>query len=165
MSDNIFILLLALGAIVCSVIAGLMFRAARRERAMAAASLEWPAVPGRITTSQVKEGTRRHNNSSWTVYSPEVTFTYAVDDRSYTGGLIGVGYSGGLNSREKAEKVLAPYQVGSEVQVFYDPVRPDRAVLKPGSGGGNWLLFASAAMFGLLGIAGIAGIVGVLLTD
>ena len=94
-------------------------------------SSTWPSCPGTVLESKVVvhhySGGGAHG-SSHTTYSPEITYSYTVSEKQYTGNR----YSYGATANENAHKVVRNHPVGSEVKVFYSPSQPGRSVLTPG---------------------------------
>jgi hypothetical protein len=117
------------------------------------ASRDWPSTSGTVEAARVamqSEGNERK------LFGAQVSYRYEVDGRRYTGERISFE-SGPSPNRGLAEAIVQRYAPGSTVRVFYDPARPERAVLEPG---GTrlvpWLL-------GSVGVAlGVAGVIALL---
>ncbi|MBV0903806.1 DUF3592 domain-containing protein [Haloarcula salina] len=62
-------------------------------------------------------------------YRPNVTYTYRVEGRTYTGRDVAFGSDVDTNQRDRAARVLANYAEGSPVTVRYDPDDPGDAYL------------------------------------
>ncbi|GGK55668.1 DUF3592 domain-containing protein [Haloarcula sebkhae] len=62
-------------------------------------------------------------------FRPNVTYTYRVEDRTYTGRDIAFGTDTDTNQRDRATRVLSNYDEGSSVTVRYDPDSPGVAYL------------------------------------
>jgi hypothetical protein len=114
----------------------LFFIAARRYSKQAA---DWPWVRGKIVSSSVESYQERSSNGALTTrYRPAVEFAYTVRGREYRSMQIKVGLNvSGMQSH--AEKVVAKYPAGSEVEVHYDPADPSTAALENPTGM-TWLL-------------------------
>jgi hypothetical protein len=113
------------------------------------ASRDWPSTSGTIEAARVamqSEGNERK------LFGAQVSYRYTVGGRSYTGERISFE-SGASPNRGLAEAIVQRYAPGSAVRVFYDPVRPERAVLEPG---GTrilpWLLGGFGAALTLTGV-------------
>lgn len=91
------------------------------------ASRSWPATGGQITASSV--GISMSDDG--TEYSPDVSYIYQVEGREYDGSRISFGGTNG--GEEEAIRYTQRYPIGKKVSVYYDPSRPERAVLEPGS--------------------------------
>jgi uncharacterized protein DUF3592 len=127
----------------------------RKNQRLALASALWPQTTGTITALNIAEIERTANDNEYMVFRPEVAYAYAVEGRTYTGDRIAFGDQT-KGSRNDAQKLLAPYQVGGPVQVFYDPADPQAATLTTKAAGAT-----SARVFGvLLALAGLGGVVG-----
>lgn len=101
-----------------------------RNRMLVQASQGWPAVQGEVVESWVSR--RDSTDSDGDVssrYYPEIRYRYQVMGHEHLGEKITFGprYGG---ARSKAEKVAARYPAGTNVMVYYQPDRPDNAVLE-----------------------------------
>ena len=94
----------------------------------ARASSAWPHVSGKITHSEID----RSSNSDGTSYKPRVHYTYSVNGEPFTGERICFGLANMSAGYRFAQAYTKRYQVGSSVDVYYDPVQPASAVLEPG---------------------------------
>ena len=106
----------------------------------AKASQNWPWVMGEVLSARVRE-TVDTTGSGRTIsrHFPEVTYEYRVGGRTYRGKRIRFG--GPLHTdRETAEAWLQSYPVGGQVRVYYNPKRPQEAVLQPSSSPTAWIL-------------------------
>jgi hypothetical protein len=94
-------------------------------------SASWPSVDGIITLSQIDTYLTESDTGSTTMYHPQVSYNFTVNGAVYHSDLISLGdYS--TSDLERARKWLSPYSIGGSVKVFYDPGRPEKAVLEPG---------------------------------
>src|ERR1700677_1526728 len=84
----------------------------------------WPSTPGRITASGVVFSSGRIG-----VWEPKLSYTYTVDGREYTGKVITLVETD-TGSVQLAEAKIAPYPVGREVTVFYNPRKPRDSLLQ-----------------------------------
>lgn len=109
----------------------------------ARASAAWPTVAGQVTSSDVRHSTDSEGGDS---YSPEVTYAYEVDNRSYENSTIKFGENS-YNSRREAERITGRYPVGQPVNVAYDPNDPGRSVLEPGVSGGSYIVLSIGVVF------------------
>ena len=106
----------------------------------AKASQNWPWVMGEVLSARVRE-TVETTESGRTIsrYFPEVTYQYRVEGHTYQGKRIQFG--GPLHTdRETVEAWLQSYPVGGQVRVYYNPKRPQEAVLQPSSSPAAWIL-------------------------
>jgi len=112
----------------------------------ARASASWPAAEGKITISGVSHSTDSDGADS---YSPEITYTYTVNNVSQTNKTIKFGENS-YSSRKKAEGIANSYPVGKNVTVYYDPEKPARSVLEPGVSAGSYIVIGIGVFFILL---------------
>jgi hypothetical protein len=91
-----------------------------------AASQHWPSAPGLITERRVTDSVDKDGGHNRNV---RVRYTYTIGGKEYQGDRVGVGGSGDIDA------VSRNYSEGKRVAVFYNPSRPDEAVLEPGSRG------------------------------
>ena len=123
----------------------LLFIGMRRYSKQAA---NWPSVRGRIVSSRVEEYQERIDGTLRTSYRPAIEFSYAVRGREWRSTQIkaGLEMSG---TRASAEKIVAKYPEGGEVEVHYDPANPSNAALENPTGATWVLLLAALACFAL----------------
>jgi len=121
------------------------------------ASASWPAIPGQIVSSKIIEETERSRDDDGreredTTYRPDIRFAYRAGNNDYTtdtwklGGIVGSG------SPKYAEGIVGRYATGQSVTVYYDPARPDVAVLEPANRDGAFMPLIFAAAFGFAGV-------------
>jgi hypothetical protein len=113
----------------------------------AARSRGWPVTQGRISRSELEKvrlspGARR--GATVTAYRPLVEYEYRVDGLDYRSRSVRLGATR-ATTKERASAELAPFAVGSTIQVHYDPAVPDRALLETRVG-----LLSYTALIGLL---------------
>jgi hypothetical protein len=112
----------------------------------ARASADWPNTRGQIVSSTVSHSTDSEGGDS---YTPEVEYTYLVNDLEYGDDTIKFGETS-YNSRRNAQEVADRYPAGQSVAVYYDPDNPEEAVLEPGVTAGSYLVLGIGAFFLLL---------------
>ena len=119
-----------------------------RSRGRAAASQGWPETPGRVTSATMN---LIEDEESGDVYSPYVSYEYQVGGRSLSGSRIRFG-SASSRDQAKAAAVLQRYPEGKAVTVYYDPARPDEAVLERSAAGSASYLYLGVGflLFGIL---------------
>lgn len=113
----------------------------------AQASTKWPAVPGKVTASNL---TTSHSRNG-TTYAAHVEYAYAVGGRELSGSTVWFGDED-THDRDDAQKTLAQFPVGKEVRVFYRPDQPETAVLEPGTYPSSYLMLGLGVALGLAGI-------------
>lgn len=90
-------------------------------------SKNWPSVQGKVVSSdiQIQRNTSRGPN-----YTPAILFEYFINGTRYFSNKISFG---GTSSRLiSIQKTLIKYPTGSNVLVYYNPQKPQIAVLEPG---------------------------------
>jgi hypothetical protein len=112
----------------------------------ARASASWPTADGIVTRSGVSHSTDSDGGDS---YSPEITYTYSVNNIDQENNTIKFGENS-YSSRRKAEGIAANYPVGKNVTVYYDPEQPDKSVLEPGVSAGSYIVLGIGVFFILL---------------
>lgn len=117
-----YVVFIGLGVILV-ILAIIQFLKARK------AAKSWLTTPGRITSSVVE--TRRERDMDGdrhTYHEPKVTYDYQVNELTYQGDAVGFGRKTMRESR--AAQVVAKYNQGDPVTVYYDPADPAKAVLE-----------------------------------
>lgn len=94
-------------------------------------SKDWPTVSGVIIQSEIETRTSTTgegaNRKTVEKSYPRVKYEFSVNGRSFVSNAIKFGQSA------DAYKTVARYPVGQIVAVFYNPDKPDQAVLEPGA--------------------------------
>lgn len=100
-----------------------------RNKQKAQASTTWPSTEGRITGHKIRVDEVGDDDSSRVSYVPEVHYEYPVEGSLHQGKRISFGSEPSFPSRKKAEDFLESYPVGSTIPVYYNPEKPQEAVL------------------------------------
>ena len=103
-----------------------------RVRMKSEASLKWSYVTGRIISSEVRTNTEQLNDDTHRVrytYSPLVQYEYVVNGQPYTAMRIHYGVTPQLE-RARAEQLARKYVPGMPLKVYYNPEKPEEAVLE-----------------------------------
>ena len=121
-------------------------------------SLEWPAVTGTITKSElnsfVVDGAsstirRRGGAPSYrTVYRADISYSYSVEGREYSASVISFAVAG----EDLSRGYVSEYSPGKVVSVYYKPANPQVAVLIPGP---TWASFTHVFTGGGLSLFGL----------
>jgi len=111
----------------------------RRSKHKATASQVWPATSGTMLISEINESVSRdENGDTSTAYYPNVVYTYQVSGQTYTCKQVAFGGAVGRSNPAQVQPFVAKYPVGAVVTVYYNPNKPEEAVLeKTASGGAN----------------------------
>lgn len=119
----------------------------RRERALGAASMSWPSVPGVLKSSSVEA----YRTQGGRQYLAKVAYDYTVDGTAYSGDRLRFGNYAGAQAAAEAD--AAKYEAGMPVEVRYDPGQPQTSTLEAGQSGmsvwGLVLAIIGAAMTAL----------------
>ena len=100
-----------------------------RFRRKASKGLKWPSTEGKIIASSV-ETTSVDQETRDERSSVSVSYSYAVDGKSYKGSRIGWGKKAVMLT-PAAQTLSMRYPVGATVPVFYDPRKPGSSLLEP----------------------------------
>ena len=84
-------------------------------------------------------------------YLAKVRYSYSVDGTPYTGGKVSFSQYGGR--QEHSRQIVQQYPVGKAVDVYYDPEKPETAVLEPGVTNSSYLILGIGLLSTICGIA------------
>ena len=108
-----------------------------RSKKKAGESQNWPAAPGTITVSEVRESrTTDQDDNIQVSYYPYVEYTYFAGGQVQTSKMISFGGTQGFNRPQPAQEVLQKYPLNGSVMVYYNPQKPQEAVLEKVAGSG-----------------------------
>jgi hypothetical protein len=110
-------------------------------------SLSWPKASGQILTSGVINA---YTTGNIRIFALAVEYKYAVGDRIYTGNRINDGQFTSSDWQE-LQKIADRYLPKKTVVVYYDPARPENALLEPGYSSTAWIPFLIGGVFTLVG--------------
>ena len=118
---------------------------------LARESNSWPSVTGSVTASELfRSGPVR--TGSVTVGRADiwakVSYRYTVQDRDYESDRI--TFTNLSSGSRRSQRAVDRYPVGQEVEVFYKPADPSKAVLEPGGQAGSPSFSLGLALPGLL---------------
>lgn len=109
-----------------------------RSKKKAGLSQNWPAVPGIVIVSEVREShSTDEDGHTSTSYYPHVEYSYTANGISYTGKQISFGGVLGRSNPSAAQDVVARYPLNAPVTVYYNPEKPSEAVLERALSGGG----------------------------
>ncbi|MBN1808753.1 MAG: DUF3592 domain-containing protein [Planctomycetes bacterium] len=123
--------------------------------AKAKASAGWPSAKGRIERSSLDSRRTRSTDSrghgrETTSYYADIMYSYTVDGRKYSGGKVRYGASS--TSRAAADKLVEKYRAGEDVDVYYDPAKPEESVLEPGAVWQSYLMLGIGILLAIGGL-------------
>jgi len=114
-----------------------------RQLMLGRASQQWRSTKGKVHRSYVDEQTHHTKTGTTYTYSAHVEYTYQVGGRQFESIHLTYEPTTGL-SEDAATQLLDGITDGVELDVFYDPRDWERAVLIPGTSGGNIVQLAIA---------------------
>ena len=101
-------------------------------------SQSWLETEGEVVTTRIED---RHDTvERRTEYKAVIEYRYTVDGVTHEGSRWTVGGSRTSPSEGTIQGVLSEYPVGRKVRVYYDPERPDSAVLHRGDAKRAWVV-------------------------
>ena len=104
----------------------------------AKASASWSSVQGEVTESRVVSDTKRKSDGRReTYYRANVIYRYEIETTEYTCNKVSFGEVS-TDRTSLAHEVVKRYPTGKEVQVYYDPKNPEKAVLETGVNLGSY---------------------------
>lgn len=118
-------------------------------------SKSWPKTTGTITLSEVESWMKEGNSQ----YSVRINYSYSVDGKKYNSSKVNTGGSYSGSSMSKAKEIVAKFNEGKTVDVFYDPEIPDSAALNPGIQGKDIAVASFSLLFFFVGMVVLLGIV------
>ncbi|BBO76634.1 hypothetical protein DSCW_40510 [Desulfosarcina widdelii] len=132
------VLFLAVGI----VIAGFSYNGYRTSLA----SKSWPNVTGSIVQSEIEKQTSTSGEGAdkkTTVKEyPKIAYQYHIDGHQYKSAKISY-----LSSIGSARQVVSRYPQGKTIPVYYNPDKPEQAVLVPGNPKFNYVPYFFAGFF------------------
>ena len=145
----ILILVILVGLLFVSCIAGI-FKAIS-DQINGYRSEFWPSTTGKVISAEVK---RTSDGEGGDLYKPKVRYRYQVDDKPYQSSRITFKLPNPLDNmfggdQRLAEEAVRRYAIGREVTVYYQPNRPKKAALEPGSSSLFLMLFRVIILAGL----------------
>jgi uncharacterized membrane protein len=111
------------------------------------ASNDWTEVAAKVQSTELAK-TRKKSGSYR--YHAHITYQYEVQGVPYTGRQVGLAGQGS-GSESHAKKLLGQYANGTTVKAYYDPAKPENAVLIRGVGSSVWVLFLVGFVFVVMG--------------
>lgn len=120
----------------------------------------WPSTIGTVMFAEVKMVESRSVTNGMVVdsvsYEPYIKYAYSVAGRKCENDKFTAAVSPGIREPAGAEAILKGYPVGSQVDVYYNPLTPDDSVLVPGGSSGNmyfllvWFVLFAASVIGII---------------
>jgi hypothetical protein len=113
-------------ALVVLIVFVFVFTAAMNKRARS----QWATTEGRVVESRVEARNPPNADRPSIRYGARVVYEYAVAGKAYRAERVSFDGTLWRPTREAAEADRARYAEGAKVSVFYDPERPQSAVLE-----------------------------------
>jgi hypothetical protein len=120
------------------------------------ASKSWPSVRGTVVSSKIEEHWRHSGGKHGryrTVYDAKVRYSYPVNGFSYSSNRIFFGDRRG--SRQDAQKIVDRYSPNTQVLVYYNPAKPNAAVLEQRKENGIFAFLVTGPMLVILSLLGL----------
>ncbi|HQO58006.1 MAG TPA: DUF3592 domain-containing protein [Candidatus Omnitrophota bacterium] len=122
------------------------------------ASQSWPTAQGVVVSSEVAaHRSRSRKGHHRTTYGAKVRYEYTVNGVQYSSDKISFGEYR-THNRGPAQATADRYPPQVEVVVYYNPDKPEEAVLEPGKRGGIVIIFIVGGVFGAVGVLGLMGV-------
>ena len=118
------------------------------------ASTNWPNIAASVNSSDIQA---KSAGNGLTFYSPVIEYQFSVNNKIYKSSNFTFMGTSGL-TKKCAEKYINMYPSGSEVNIFYNPRKPEVSVIIPGV---HWWQYGSMLFLTLM-FFGIANIVEIL---
>lgn len=116
----------------------------------------WPSTPGRIVASKTRKVHTTQSGGAPSVGNvPDITYLYTVDGVEHRGKRISIGAI--KADSPEVEAALERYQVGRTGPVFYNPAKPDEAVLERDPPASPGVMYAIAGGLVLVGLVVVFG--------
>lgn len=116
----------------------------------------WPSAPGTITGCKTRKvHTKQSGGASSVGNVPDITYVYTVDGVEHRGKRISIGEI--KPDSPEVEAALERYQIGRTGPVFYNPEKPDEAVLERDPPASPGVMYAIAGGLMLVGLVVVFG--------
>jgi hypothetical protein len=123
-----------------------------RNLAQAKQSEHWLTTSGKVVSSELDSQANTDDEGySPTTYIARVCFAYEISGVSYQGDCINFNYGMRTSNLRIQQSIVEQYPEGSTVTVYYDPEKPNEAVLERKVNGAFTTILVSA-IFILIGI-------------
>lgn len=86
----------------------------------------WPTTQGKILSAEIVERIDDENGKS---YQTKILYNYSVNDTTFTADVLWPGFSTRNYDIGFALQIRDRYPAGSAVPIFFNPEKPDEAVL------------------------------------
>jgi len=112
----------------------------------------WLPAPGKIISASFIEGS--NNTSSGYDYEKKIKYEYTVEGKTYVSSRVAI-WEMSSNRSEALRDVEEIFPAGKEVTVYYNPLDPQEAVLRPGEFRGARFVTFLGIMMVIIPLAGL----------
>jgi hypothetical protein len=113
------------GLLLGAVVGAIVFRSRRKARAAGA----WPSTDGRVIEARVEQKTLPGDRPTIR-FAPRIAYEYSVSGRAFRSTRVSFAETFWSIAPQSAQAMLARYPIGARVTVYYDPARPEEAVIE-----------------------------------
>ncbi|MBA2113520.1 DUF3592 domain-containing protein [Bremerella alba] len=117
----------------------------------------WEKTSGRLTEATIEETVQKSSKAKRRVFEVKATYDYDVGGRPFQGNNITQSYIA-TSERDEHESLLDALRCIPSLNVYYDPLRPEKSTLIPGIDGGAFSRLAMGTMW-LAATVGISGMI------
>jgi len=111
-------------------------------------SNSWNKTKGVIIESKLlNHGRSMMIGKNYERYSALIKYEYKVLDENFESNRIRFFPMGTSTSKKAVEHLTSLYSKGSQIEVFYDPARPDQAILQRGLNFKSLFAFVGISLF------------------
>ncbi|MEW4563863.1 DUF3592 domain-containing protein [Bremerella sp. JC770] len=121
-------------------------------------STAWEKTTGRLIDASIEESVRKSSKSNRRVFQVKATYEYDAGGRPLQGTNIAQSYIE-TSAREDHDQLLETLNSIPSLNVYYDPLRPEKCTLVPGIDGATFTVLA----LGVMWLAATIGITGMIL--
>ena len=114
--------------------------------------MKWPRVTGTVLSSKVAKSRGSGRNRIITTYTPDISYSYAVDGKQFQSSQIHVGGKWGTSYSRYAYQYIKKYPEGKGIIVHYSPQDESNAVLVPGVHISHYILLGFGTLFLSIGV-------------
>lgn len=118
----------------------------------------WEKTSGSLVEASIEETERTNDKSHRRVFEVKTTYAYDVCGRPFQGTTIAPSYIP-TSEQDDHENLLNTLKSIPSLNVYYDPLRPEKCTLVPGIDGGTFALL----IIGIMWLAVTLGITGMIL--
>jgi hypothetical protein len=102
-----------------------------KSRQKAGESQQWLSTTGQVIEARVTSSTTTDADGDTSVsYAPFVRYSYQVAEKEYCSDQITFGFKRTFSKEMNAHRWLDRFPLWSQVNVYYNPAKPDEAVLE-----------------------------------